>query len=62
MQFNLDPNEQANEVIFSGKSGSANVFHPLINFNNNSIAKSFSQKHLGIMLIQNFNALVDEEI
>ena len=50
MQFNPDPNKQANEVIFFRKSNSANVFHPSIKFNNNSIAKCPSQKHLEIVL------------
>ena len=64
MQFNPDPNKQANEVIFSRKSDSANVFHPLIKFNNNSIAKFPSQKHIGIVLDSklNFNYHVDVKI
>ena len=43
MHFESDLNKQANEVIFSRKSNLANVFHPLINFNNNSIATCPSQ-------------------
>ena len=50
MQFNPDPNKQANEVIFSRKSDSANVFHPPITLNNNSIPKCPSQKQLRIVL------------
>ena len=64
MQFNPDPDKQANEVIFSRKSDSANVFLPPIKFNNNSILKCSSQKHLGIVLDSklNFNSYVDEII
>ena len=64
MQFNPDPNKQANEVIFSRKSDSANVFHPPIKFNNNNIAKCPSQNHLEIVLDSklNFNSHVDEKI
>ena len=38
-QLNPYPNKQANEVIFSRKFDSANVFHPPIKFKINSIAK-----------------------
>ena len=31
MQFNPDPNKQANEVIFSRKSNSSNLTYPLLN-------------------------------
>ena len=64
MQCNPDPDKQANEVIFSLKFDLANVFHPPIKFNNNSIAKCPSQKHLGIVLDSklNFNSHVDEKI
>ena len=64
MQFNPDHNKQANEVIFSCISDTANVFHLPIKFNNNSIAKCCSQKHLGIALDSklNFNSDVVEKI
>ena len=64
MKFNPDPNKQANEVIFSRKSDSANVFHPPIKLNNNSIPKCPSQKHLGIVLDSklNFSSHVDDKI
>ena len=64
MQFNPDPNKQANEVIFSRKSDSANVFHPPIWLNNNSIPKCPSQKHLGIMFDSklNFSSHADDNI
>ena len=64
MQFNPDPNKQANEVIFSRKPDLANVFHLPIKFTKKSIAKCPSQKHLGIMLNSklNLNSHVDEKI
>ena len=64
MQFNPDPNKQAHEDIFSCKSDLVKVFRPPIKFNNNSIAKCPSQKHLVIMLDSklNFNSHVDEAI
>ena len=64
MQFNLDPNKQANEVIFSRKTSSNNLSHPPIKFNNNNISKCPHQKHLGIVLDSklNFNAHVDPKI
>ena len=57
MQFNPDINKQANEVIFSRKSDSANVFHPPID-------KCPSQKHLEVVLDSksNFHSHVDEKI
>ena len=55
-QCNPDPNKQANEIIFSCKSHSTNVFHLPLKFNNNnSIATFPSQKHLGIMLDSKLN-------
>ena len=51
IHFNYDPNKKANEVIFSRKSDSANVLHPSIKINNNSIAKCPNQKQLGNALI-----------
>ena len=64
MQFNPDPKQQASKVIFSHKSHSANIFHWPIKFNNNSVAKCLSQKHLGIVLDSKlkFNSHVDEKI
>ena len=47
MQFNPDPNKQANQVIFSRKS---KVYsYPPLTFNNN-VKKYPHQKHLGIIL------------
>ena len=37
MQFNPDPNKQANEVIFSRKTRKSS--HPPVTFNNNDIKK-----------------------
>ena len=64
MQSNPDLNKQANEVIFSRKYDSANLFLPPVKFNKNSILKCPSQKHLGIVLDSklNFNSHVDEKI
>ena len=48
MQFNPDPNKQANEVIFSWKSKVHS--YPSHTFNNNDAKKFPHQKHLGIIL------------
>ena len=40
MQFNPDPNKQANEVVFSRKTSSNNLSHPPIKFNNNAPIKT----------------------
>ena len=48
LQFNPDPNKQANEVIFSRKT--KNNSHPPVAFNNNVIKKYPHHKHLGIVL------------
>ena len=50
MQFNPDPNKQANEAILSRKTSSNNLSHPPIKFNHNDISKCPHQKHLGIVL------------
>ena len=64
MQFNPDPNKQANEVIFSRKTSSNNLSHPPIKFNKIDISECPHQKHLGIVLDSklNFNAHVDQKI
>ena len=59
MQFNLDPNKQANEVIFFRKLVSNYLLHPLVKFNNNNITKKlrvFLNSNL------NFNILIDQKI
>ena len=48
MSFNPDPNEQAQEVIFSRKI--KKLPHPSLVFNNNNVLKASSQKHLGVIL------------
>ena len=60
MQFNPEPNKQANEVTFSRKTNSNNLSHPPIKFNNNNISKCPHQKILDSKL--NFNAHVDQKI
>ena len=62
MQFNPDPNKQANEVIFSKKLNG--ISYPPVKFNNNDIAKCSDQKHLGIVLdsMLNFESHVNQKI
>ena len=62
MQFNPDPNKQANEVIFSQKSKVHS--YPPFTFNNNDVKKCPYQKHLGIILDSklDFNIHVDNKI
>ena len=64
MQFNSDPSNQTNEVIFSPKTSLNSLSHPLIKFNNDGISKCPHQKHLGIVLDSklNFSAHVDQKI
>ena len=62
MQFNPDPNKQANEVIFLKKLNG--ISYPPVKFNNNDIAKCSDQKHLGIVLdsLLNFESHVNQKI
>ena len=53
MQFNPDPNKQANEIIFSRKLGSNNLSHPPVKFSNNNITRC--SRHLRIVLDSNLN-------
>ena len=64
MQFNPDPNKQANEVIFSRKSILHNLSHPPIKFNERIITKCYHHKHLRIILDSNlnFNTHIDQKI
>ena len=64
MQFNLDPNRQANGVIFSRKLVSNNLSHPPVKFNNSRITRCSFQKHLGVVLDSNlnFNTHIDQKI
>ena len=48
MSFNLDPNKQAQEVIFTRKS--KNMRHPPLIFNKLKVFQSTTQKHLGLIL------------
>ena len=63
MQFNLDPNKQANKIIFPSKLPSNNLSHPLVKFNNNNITLSSHQKQLGVLLDSNFisNTHIDQK-
>ena len=64
IQFNPDPNKQANEVVFSRKSISHNLSHPPNKLNENVITKCNHQKYLGIILESNlnFNTHIDQKI
>ena len=64
MQFNPDPNKQANEIIFSRKLVSKNLSHPPVKFNNNNITRCSHQKHLEVVLDLNlnFNIQVNQKI
>ena len=55
MQFNRDPNKQANEIIFSCKLVSTNLSHPPVKFYNNNVTRCSHQKHLGVALDSNLN-------
>ena len=48
MSFNPDPTKQAQEVIFSCKLQKST--HPTLSFNNNTVAQSVTQRHLGMFL------------
>ena len=64
MQFNPDPNKQANEVIFSWKSNSSNLTYPPVKLNNINITRCSHQEHLGIVLDSklNFNTHIGQNI
>ena len=53
MQFNPDPNKQANGVYFSRKINTEDYFP--INLNDSSVQLCESQKHLGIILYKHLN-------
>ena len=48
MDFNPDPNKQANEILFSCKKKT--VQHPVLSFNGSPVARVDDQKHLGLIL------------
>ena len=47
MNFNPDPNKQAQVVIFSRKT--KEIYHPPLVSNNTNVSQSSSQKHLGVI-------------
>ena len=63
MQFNFDPNKQANEIILSRKYNSNSFPCPPVKFNKKNITKISYQKHLGIVLDLklNFNTHIDQK-
>lgn len=52
MSFNPDPSKQAQEAIFSRKSG--DVAHPVLYFNNSPVEKCPFQRHLGLFLDERY--------
>ena len=48
INFNTDPNKQAQEVIFSSKLPKST--HPMLSFHNNTVTQSVTQKPLGMLL------------
>ena len=48
ISFNPDPRKQAQEVTFSRKLQKST--HPTVNFDNNTVTQSVTQKHLGMFL------------
>ena len=53
MNFNPDPNKQAQELIFSRKINKIN--HAPLLFNQNLVKPSVTQKHLGMVLDTKFD-------
>ena len=53
MAFNLDPNKQANEVLFSCKQ--KKVDHPVLFFNGSPVKRVTEQKHLGLIVQPNLS-------
>ena len=53
MSFNPDVSKQAQEIIFSRKKNINN--HPVVFFNNLSINRNSTQKHLGLLLDEKLN-------
>ena len=45
MNFNLDPNKQAQEIIFSRKKTAS--LHPVVHFDNRPVKSTQIHKHLG---------------
>ena len=57
MSFNPDPSKPAQEYIFRRKT--KRLTHPPLVFNNN-ISRSFSQKHLGVIL--DFRLILEDHL
>ena len=53
MNFNPDPNKQAQEIIFSRKKTAS--LHLVVHFDNRPVKSTQIQKHLGIMLDSNLS-------
>ena len=53
MGFSPDPSKQAQEVILSRKT--QKTYHPSVYFNNKSVKKIPSQKHLGMIFDTKLN-------
>ena len=53
MNFNPDPNKQAQEIIFSRKKTAS--LHPVVYFDNKPVKSSQIHKHLGMILDSNLN-------
>ena len=64
MQFNPDPNKQANEVLFPQKLNASNLTYLPVKLNNVRITKCSHEKHLGIVLDSklNFNTHAAQKI
>ena len=54
MQFNLDPNKQESDAIFSRKLVSCYLLHPPVQFNK-KITRCSHQKYFGVALDSNLN-------
>ena len=53
MNFNPDPNKQAQKIIFSRKETAS--LHPIVDFDNKQGKSSQIHKHLGMMLDSNLS-------
>ena len=53
MNFNPDPNKQAQEIIFSRKKTAS--LHPVVYFDNKPVKSTQIHKHLGMMLDSNLS-------
>ena len=53
MNFNPDPNKQAQKIIFSRKK--TDSLHPVVHFDNRPVKSTQIHKHLGMMLDSNLS-------